>query len=97
MSNVSQEAKKMYMFGVLFCGPERVRLTTVTGDEQKPRCANCEVKGFACKYGADLAFVSGRTGAAHGGMRQVYGNITVGDLSNTDDEWFMLIIRGIVR
>ncbi|KAJ6172522.1 hypothetical protein N7470_001589 [Penicillium chermesinum] len=21
-----------------------------TGDEQKPRCANCEVKGFTCKY-----------------------------------------------
>lgn len=47
------------------------------GDEQKPRCANCEVKGFACKYGNDLAFVPGRAGAVPGGIGQVYGKITV--------------------
>ncbi|KAE8360693.1 hypothetical protein BDV27DRAFT_148467 [Aspergillus caelatus] len=28
------------------------------GDERKPRCENCEAKGFSCRYGADLTFVS---------------------------------------
>ncbi|KAE8391218.1 hypothetical protein ETB97_003329 [Aspergillus alliaceus] len=27
-------------------------------DERKPRCENCEAKGFSCRYGADLTFVS---------------------------------------
>ncbi|OGM49594.1 hypothetical protein ABOM_001638 [Aspergillus bombycis] len=27
-------------------------------DEGKPRCENCEAKGFSCRYGADLTFVS---------------------------------------
>ncbi|KAE8378296.1 hypothetical protein BDV26DRAFT_281209 [Aspergillus bertholletiae] len=26
-------------------------------DERKPRCENCEVKGFSCRYGAGLTFV----------------------------------------
>ncbi|KAF7631507.1 hypothetical protein F9C07_1181719 [Aspergillus flavus] len=26
-------------------------------DERKPRCENCEAKGFSCRYGADLTFV----------------------------------------
>lgn len=27
------------------------------GDEGKPRCEACEIKGFSCKYGADLTFI----------------------------------------
>jgi hypothetical protein len=54
------------------------KLTREKGDEQKPRCANCEVKGFTCKYGSDLAFVPPRSGDAPGG-RHVYGTISVSE------------------
>lgn len=49
----------------------------VVGDEQKPSCANCEVKGFTCKYGSDLAFVPPRSGVV-ANVRQGYSTITVG-------------------
>ncbi|KFY03134.1 hypothetical protein V490_00281 [Pseudogymnoascus sp. VKM F-3557] len=46
-------------------GKQRVRTGCLTCrkrrrkcDEQKPRCENCEAKGFSCRYGADLSFVS---------------------------------------
>lgn len=65
-------------------GKQRVRTGCLTCrkrrrkcDEQKPRCANCEVKGFTCKYGADLAFVPPRSGEAGVGAGQAYGTITV--------------------
>ncbi|KAJ6134588.1 hypothetical protein N7523_000910 [Penicillium sp. IBT 18751x] len=68
-------------------GKQRVRTGCLTCrkrrrkcDEQKPRCANCEVKGFTCKYGADLAFVPSRSGAAAGGgTGQLYNAITFVD------------------
>ncbi|OOQ89947.1 hypothetical protein PEBR_08372 [Penicillium brasilianum] len=67
-------------------GKQRVRTGCLTCrkrrrkcDEQKPRCANCEVKGLACKYGADLAFVPPRSGDTGVGARQVYGTITFVD------------------
>ncbi|KAJ5698677.1 hypothetical protein N7462_000682 [Penicillium macrosclerotiorum] len=67
-------------------GKQRVRTGCLTCrkrrrkcDEQKPRCANCEVKGFTCKYGADLAFVPPRSGQAPGGTRQSYSTITFVD------------------
>ncbi|OQE91157.1 hypothetical protein PENNAL_c0010G03952 [Penicillium nalgiovense] len=49
------------------------------GDEQKPSCANCEVKGFTCRYSSDLAFVSQRDGVAPGAPRQAYSSITFVD------------------
>ncbi|KAJ6067868.1 uncharacterized protein N7446_004905 [Penicillium canescens] len=68
-------AKQRVRTGCLTCRRRRRKC-----DEQKPRCANCEVKGFACKYGADLAFVSPRAGLAHGsGLGQGYSSITFVD------------------
>ncbi|KAJ5622503.1 hypothetical protein N7528_005735 [Penicillium herquei] len=55
------------------------RKPTPAGKQRKPRCANCEVKGFSCKYGADLAFVPPKSGQAAGGRRQVYNSITFVD------------------
>ncbi|KAJ5290936.1 hypothetical protein N7478_000187 [Penicillium angulare] len=68
-------------------GKQRVRTGCLTCrkrrrkcDEQKPRCANCEVKGFTCKYGSDLAFVPPRSGQmTAGAARQVYSSITFVD------------------
>ncbi|KAJ5719947.1 hypothetical protein N7493_006825 [Penicillium malachiteum] len=67
-------------------GKQRVRTGCLTCrkrrrkcDEQKPRCANCEVKGFSCKYGSDLAFVPPESGQAAGGTRQAYNSITFVD------------------
>ncbi|KAJ5731534.1 uncharacterized protein N7483_006042 [Penicillium malachiteum] len=67
-------------------GKQRVRTGCLTCrkrrrkcDEQKPRCANCEVKGFSCKYGSDLAFVPPKSGQAAGGTRQAYNSITFVD------------------
>ncbi|KAJ5818805.1 hypothetical protein N7474_004396 [Penicillium riverlandense] len=54
------------------------RKPTPASDEQKPRCANCEVKGFACKYGTDLSFVPPQSGLVSGGG-QAYTNITFVD------------------
>ncbi|KAL4896077.1 hypothetical protein BDV59DRAFT_191336 [Aspergillus ambiguus] len=66
-------------------GKQRVRTGCLTCrrrrrkcDEQKPRCVNCESKGFVCKYGADLSFVSPRSAAA-GGTRRRYSTITFVD------------------
>ncbi|KAJ5183779.1 hypothetical protein N7492_001395 [Penicillium capsulatum] len=58
-------------------GKQRVRTGCLTCDEQKPRCANCEVKGFSCKYGNDLAFVTPRAGQP--GAGQAYHTITFVD------------------
>ncbi|KXG52122.1 uncharacterized protein PGRI_084060 [Penicillium griseofulvum] len=48
-------------------------------DEQKPNCANCEVKGLTCKYSSDLAFVPQRDGGVSGASRQAYSSITFVD------------------
>ncbi|KAF7712606.1 Fungal Zn(2)-Cys(6) binuclear cluster domain-containing protein [Penicillium ucsense] len=67
-------------------GKQRVRTGCLTCrkrrrkcDEQKPRCANCEVKGFPCKYGTDVAFVPPRSTTAGVTTGQVYGSITFVD------------------
>ncbi|KAJ6015300.1 hypothetical protein N7540_009891 [Penicillium herquei] len=71
-------------------GKQRVRTGCLTCrkrrrkcDEQKPRCANCEVKDFSCKYGSDLAFVPPKSGQAASGTRQAYNSITVSDKSHS--------------
>ncbi|KAG2416047.1 hypothetical protein HFD88_007239 [Aspergillus terreus] len=47
-------------------------------DEGKPRCANCEIKGFVCKYRTDLAFVSPQSAKGTPATRQ-YSTITFVD------------------
>ncbi|KAJ5547257.1 hypothetical protein N7494_004842 [Penicillium frequentans] len=59
--------KQRVRTGCLTCRKRRRKC-----DEQKPRCANCEVKGFTCKYGSDLAFMTPRSGEVLGGLRQGY-------------------------
>ncbi|KAJ5085256.1 hypothetical protein N7532_010027 [Penicillium argentinense] len=71
--NPTPAGKQRVRTGCLTCRKRRRKC-----DEQKPRCANCEVKGFTCKYGSDLAFVPPRSGNAPGG-RQVYGSISFVD------------------
>ncbi|CAG8369369.1 unnamed protein product [Penicillium salamii] len=66
-------AKQRVRTGCLTCRKRRRKC-----DEQKPSCANCEVKGFTCKYGSDLAFVPPRSGAVPS-AGQSYGNITFVD------------------
>ncbi|CAG8040837.1 unnamed protein product [Penicillium olsonii] len=66
-------AKQRVRTGCLTCRKRRRKC-----DEQKPSCANCEVKGFTCKYGSDLAFVPPRSGAVLG-ARHGYSNITFVD------------------
>ncbi|CRL24685.1 Fungal transcriptional regulatory protein, N-terminal [Penicillium camemberti] len=67
-------AKQRVRTGCLTCRKRRRKC-----DEQKPSCANCEVKGLACRYSSDLAFVSQREGAVSGTSRQAYGSITFVD------------------
>ncbi|KAJ5766181.1 uncharacterized protein N7511_003797 [Penicillium nucicola] len=67
-------AKQRVRTGCLTCRRRRRKC-----DEQKPRCANCEVKGFSCKYGGDLAFVSSRAGPHGSGIGQGYSSITFVD------------------
>ncbi|KAJ5765755.1 hypothetical protein N7520_005314 [Penicillium odoratum] len=64
--------KQRVRTGCLTCRKRRRKC-----DEQKPRCANCEVKGFTCKYGSDLAFVT-RSGQISG-AREGYKKITFVD------------------
>ncbi|KAJ5781102.1 hypothetical protein N7457_006262 [Penicillium paradoxum] len=66
-------AKQRVRTGCLTCRKRRRKC-----DEQKPSCANCQVKGFACKYGSDLAFVAPRSGIVSGG-KQGYSSITFVD------------------
>ncbi|KAK9858535.1 hypothetical protein MYU51_017639 [Penicillium brevicompactum] len=66
-------AKQRVRTGCLTCRKRRRKC-----DEQKPRCANCEVKGFTCKYGSDLAFVPPRSGVVPG-AGQGYSTITFVD------------------
>ncbi|KAF3019920.1 hypothetical protein E8E15_003803 [Penicillium rubens] len=61
------------------CGASDPSFCNIWGDEQKPSCANCEVKGFTCKYSSDLAFVSQRDGGVPGAPRQAYSSITFVD------------------
>ncbi|KAJ5124860.1 uncharacterized protein N7515_008685 [Penicillium bovifimosum] len=44
-------------------------------EKKEKICANCQAKGFTCKYGSDLEFVPPRPGAISGG-RQGYSSIT---------------------
>ncbi|CAG8909900.1 unnamed protein product [Penicillium egyptiacum] len=67
-------AKQRVRTGCLTCRKRRRKC-----DEQKPSCANCEVKGFTCKYSSDLAFVSQREGVVPGASRQAYRSITFVD------------------
>ncbi|KAJ5520921.1 hypothetical protein N7463_001374 [Penicillium fimorum] len=67
-------AKQRVRTGCLTCRKRRRKC-----DEQKPSCANCEVKGLACKYSSDLAFVAQREGGASGASRQAYSSITFVD------------------
>ncbi|KAJ6186528.1 hypothetical protein N7519_007829 [Penicillium mononematosum] len=67
-------AKQRVRTGCLTCRKRRRKC-----DEQKPSCANCEVKGFTCKYSSDLAFVSQRDGVVPGAPRQAYSSITFVD------------------
>ncbi|CAP79907.1 Pc12g02800 [Penicillium rubens Wisconsin 54-1255] len=67
-------AKQRVRTGCLTCRKRRRKC-----DEQKPSCANCEVKGFTCKYSSDLAFVSQRDGGVPGAPRQAYSSITFVD------------------
>ncbi|GES65824.1 hypothetical protein ATEIFO6365_0012021600 [Aspergillus terreus] len=48
-------------------------------DEGKPRCANCEVKGFVCKYRTDLAFVSPQSARDTPATTRQYSTITFVD------------------
>ncbi|KAJ6103439.1 hypothetical protein N7486_005866 [Penicillium sp. IBT 16267x] len=64
--------KQRVRTGCLTCRKRRRKC-----DEQKPRCANCEVKGFTCKYGSDLAFMTPRSGQVPGGTGQAYKAIKV--------------------
>ncbi|KAL5352800.1 hypothetical protein ACLOAV_002748 [Pseudogymnoascus australis] len=50
---VTPAGKQRVRTGCLTCRRRRRKC-----DEQKPRCENCEAKGFSCRYGADLSFVS---------------------------------------
>ncbi|KFZ25282.1 hypothetical protein V502_00242 [Pseudogymnoascus sp. VKM F-4520 (FW-2644)] len=50
---VTPAGKQRVRTGCLTCRRRRRKC-----DEQKPRCENCEAKGFTCRYGADLSFVS---------------------------------------
>ncbi|CAI7580639.1 unnamed protein product [Penicillium bialowiezense] len=68
-------AKQRVRTGCLTCRKRRRKC-----DEQKPSCANCEVKGFTCKYGSDLAFVPPRSGVVPG-AGQSYSTITFVDES----------------
>lgn len=67
----------MYVSRVTFFSFYATTDIVIAGDEQKPSCANCEVKGFTCKYGSDLAFVPPRSGVVPG-AGQSYSTITVG-------------------
>ncbi|KAJ6127997.1 hypothetical protein N7471_009214 [Penicillium samsonianum] len=67
-------AKQRVRTGCLTCRKRRRKC-----DEQKPRCANCEIKGLACKYSSDLAFVPHREGVGSGASRQAYNSITFVD------------------
>ncbi|KAJ5209990.1 hypothetical protein N7491_009801 [Penicillium cf. griseofulvum] len=67
-------AKQRVRTGCLTCRKRRRKC-----DEQKPRCANCEVKGLECKYSSDLAFVPQRDRGVSGASRQAYSNITFVD------------------
>ncbi|CAI7590836.1 unnamed protein product [Penicillium glandicola] len=67
-------AKQRVRTGCMTCRKRRRKC-----DEQKPSCANCEVKGLACKYSSDLAFVPQREGGVSGTSRQAYKSITFVD------------------
>ncbi|KAJ9483745.1 hypothetical protein VN97_g9653 [Penicillium thymicola] len=67
-------AKQRVRTGCLTCRKRRRKC-----DEQKPSCANCEVKGLRCKYSSDLAFVPQRERGVAGTSRQAYNNITFVD------------------
>ncbi|KAL2697471.1 hypothetical protein AAEP93_011375 [Penicillium crustosum] len=69
-------AKQRVRTGCLTCRKRRRKC-----DEQKPSCANCEVKGLSCKYSSGLAFVPQREGGVSAGSRQAYNNITFVDAS----------------
>ncbi|KAL5363444.1 hypothetical protein BJX96DRAFT_186992 [Aspergillus floccosus] len=67
-------------------GKQRVRTGCLTCrrrrrkcDEGKPRCANCEVKGFACKYRTDLAFVDPQSARGTPATTRQYSTITFVD------------------
>jgi hypothetical protein len=59
-------------------------IRTATGDESKPRCANCEAKGFSCEYRIDLSFVRSSNpappldGSSGGREAKAYSSIKVG-------------------
>ncbi|KGO66629.1 hypothetical protein PEX1_064660 [Penicillium expansum] len=72
--NPTPAAKQRVRTGCLTCRKRRRKC-----DEQKPTCANCEAKGFACKYSSDLAFVSQREGVVSGASRRAYSSITFVD------------------
>ncbi|KAJ5193353.1 hypothetical protein N7449_009495 [Penicillium cf. viridicatum] len=67
-------AKQRVRTGCLTCRKRRRKC-----DEQKPSCANCEIKSLPCKYSSDLAFVPQREGGVSTGSRQAYNNITFVD------------------
>ncbi|KAJ5566483.1 hypothetical protein N7535_008121 [Penicillium sp. DV-2018c] len=63
-------AKQRVRTGCLICRKRRRKC-----DEQKPSCANCQAKGFTCKYASDLQFAPPLSGAVSGG-KQGYSSIT---------------------
>ncbi|KAJ5936590.1 hypothetical protein N7466_003040 [Penicillium verhagenii] len=68
--------KQRVRTGCLTCRKRRRKC-----DEQNPRCANCEVKGFTCKYGSDLAFMTPRSGQVASETGAGYTSITFVDES----------------